>query len=596
MLTVIQARQIVKAFVNDACEVLDMDGYSISLVVVASLPHSFGIPQLSRLIYGTRTIEVSEDFLAQCCAKNSFTPLRIEMYTRVRQFYLLLHPDECRGRDCLIESLYFACALTAIKGLEITITPELLKGDFCANVERALKEIFNIEATLVQTPTEPFNGAHFYIARMTDDSVQRYLNRYFPSHKRMFKATLREGDKGTKSNPFDNVYQLVDFIKQMEVDAHNADALLQDIEAQKYYYDSVYGRFRIHWASPFVAQYVNFLPAHAFFVNQMNTGFFSLKPNLYRHKFLYRGQSDSYEGIPCVPNLFRSEKHNSERNYLEYLIFFQEMELLIRSHPLVQLLESGVELLHDVFKIRTNYDGLAQHYYNKSSFLDLSSDIEVMEFFATTDYDKDNDIYMPHTDTNGLGVIYSYELCYPGAFQGHSGYELKTIGKQLFMRPGAQCGYLLQMEKDVDFKALPEVTAFYFRHDPDVAKEIFRKCHNGDDFFADDILQNAWKDRFRARRDNRVVSRKTVILNALRNETTPDDIISQLAAINISVDDYEPRFTDDELNSFYNELRNGWWLRFCDDIHFYGAEDELYRQALREIPNDPRYKWAFGDK
>lgn len=38
------------------------------------------------------------------------------------------------------------------------------------------------------------------------------------------------------------------------------------------------------------------------------------------------------------------------------------------------------------------------------------------------------------------------------------------------------------------------------------------------------------------------------------------------------------------------------WYSFCDNIHFYGPEDELYREELRNLPNRDEYKWAFSRK
>lgn len=267
------------------------------------------------------------------------------------------------------------------------------------------------------------------------------------------------------------------------------------------------------------------------------------------------------------------------------------MELLINSHPLVRLLGSGVELLKDTFRIRMNAMGLCQHYYNKSRFLDLTSDLEVMKFFATTDYK--NEKYFPHTDTSNLGVIYCYELQYPTAFQQHSGYALKTIGKQMFMRPGAQCGFLLDMSYGVDLKKLPEVTTIYFRHDPKISEEIFNRSKSGEEYFATDLLQHAWNDRFRKRSNDRVVSIRTVEYNAKINNTTVDDIKQKLRELQIEVDDYIPSFSSEEMNIFYNDIKNGWWDDFCSDIHFYGAEDELYRQAMRNLPMNSAYSSVF---
>jgi len=121
----------------------------------------------------------------------------------------------------------------------------------------------------------------------------------------------------------------------------------------------------------------------------------------------------------------------------------------------------------------------------------LTSDLEVMKFFATTDYDGKSDKYDPHLDIDELEGIYCYELQYPTVFQQHCGYSLKTIGKQMFMRPGTQCGFLLQMEQGVDLKTLPKVTSVYFRHNLVVSEEIFRKSKNGEEYFATDILQMA---------------------------------------------------------------------------------------------------------
>lgn len=583
-----QAIEIAKAFLKDTIEFMGIVGNTINIVTNPTLPSINGIPQHATIDAATNTITLSELFLTECCQKNGFTPLRIEIYAKVRMLYFNYYPNELRGGDIVMESLYFATALALLKGLPV---PEL-PHDYFSHVIRVLKKEFNVEAVVFQMPTELYSEIHFYQIRLSESEAKLYQNRYFPVPAR---STVKSfGEKGSKVNPFDNVYDAIDYIRQLEENAHSSDNLLQDIEQQKYFYDLQQGRYRIHWATPFVSQYVNNFPVRSFMVNQMDTGRFSFKPNLYRRKFLFRGQSKSYEGSPCVPNLFRDKEHNKKKYFLEYLIFSQEMELLIRTHPLVRLLESGIELLHDTFCFRMNTQGLTQHYYNKSTFLDLTSDLEVMKFFATTDYDGKTDKYYPHLDTSELGVIYCYELQYPTAFQQHKGYSLKTIGKQMFMRPGSQCGFLLQMEQGVDLKTLPEVTSIFFRHNSAISEEIFRESSNGEEYFATDILQMAWKDRLCQRRDNRIVSRKTVEYNAAMNGETVETITQKLKEIDICVDDYVPSFTSDELDIYFDSIRNGWWDVFCNDIHFYGAEDELYRQALKEIPQDSRYKRAFG--
>ena len=581
MVTQQQAMQMANAFKEDACLFMDMNPSSIHLELTPLSNIPKGISPFTTVEPAYNKIYLIEDIVSACCGRSGFTPLRGDVYCKVRYLYLLKNPHKAIKNELLKSALAYSLALMMLKGLKVS---NVIISPLKEFVKQIFKEEFNIGVTLISED-------EFCRARMDNNSELQYLNSFYPQFKKSTVERLNAGDKGTKENPFDNVYEAVDYIREMERKAHDKDFLLQEIEQQKFFYDLEYHCFRIHWASSYVSQYKNLFPTRTFFFNQMKTAWFSIKPNLYGHKFLYRGQSDHYEGKPCVPNLFRNEKNNKEKDYIEFLIFSQEMELLIKTHPLVKLFEQGIELLHDSFQIRINYEGLAQHYYNKSRMLDLSSDLEVMKFFATTNYVDEN--YVPCTDTSRLGVIYCYELQYPGAFGQHKGYALKTIGKQIFMRPGAQCGFLLDMEYGVDFKNLPEVIALYFKHDPKISEEIFAQSNNGKAYFSEDSLQHAWDDRLRERMKNGVISRKAAELNAARNNTTIENVIGMLKSKKITVDDFIPEFTAEELDKYYESIQKGWWNDFCDDIHFYGAEDELYRQTLKDLPQCPEYRWAF---
>ncbi len=50
-------------------------------------------------------------------------------------------------------------------------------------------------------------------------------------------------------------------------------------------------------------------------------------------------------------------------------------------------------------------------------------------------------------------------------------------------------------------------------------------------------------------------------------------------------DEFIPEFTAEELDNYYDLIQKGWWDEFCEDIHFYGAEDELYRQTVPVLYN-----------
>lgn len=127
-----------------------------------------------------------------------------------------------------------------------------------------------------------------------------------------------------------------------------------------------------------------------FIMTRLQSGRYSLKPNLRNRAYLFRGQNTFFD--PSKPSLFRS---GAQRFLLES-IAYQEMFYTIYSHPLVQLLDAGINLQGCSFPIEMNLYGLTQHYYNKTSLMDLTSSIDVAKFFAVTDYDSQSDRYAPH--------------------------------------------------------------------------------------------------------------------------------------------------------------------------------------------------------
>ena len=50
--------------------------------------------------------------------------------------------------------------------------------------------------------------------------------------------------------------------------------------------------------------------------------------------------------------------------------------------------------------------------------------------------------------------------------------------------------------------------------------------------------------------------------------------------------------TEEELNSYYNMMPDE-WNRICDCIHIPGDKDGKLKDALRNLPDDARYSWAF---
>lgn len=603
--------QVAQAFVKDACHYLAMDSDTIRIIYAPKLEPLNGMPQIITVLDDDDTIVISDDLVNQCRATGC-CQLRFQMYIAARFISERRKGKSAQWMQHIQDNVRYSISLMLLKGLSI---PGLtLDTQLKEDILKTFKSEFGFSGEVFELSNIQMNGSFMKI-RLDNDSERAFLNKVAVKTKFTGKS-LKSGEKGTKENPFDNINQAVEYLAKIENEAYEDDNTMKEIAQLGYYYDLNEQHFKIAWASPYVAHTRNNFGEHAFVMSQMepldhkrpDIYFFSLKPNMYKRKFLYRGQSDHYEGFPCVPNLFRNPEQNAKRDFLDPLIFSQEMELLIKSHPIVQMLEQGIELLHDKFRIRMHYIGIAQHYYNKTPYLDLTSNLEVAKFFATTNYDATHDCYTPNTDTSRTGVIYYYELKYPDAFQQHhiytsrtfgkqmfqtSEYALKTIGKQVFLRSGLQNGFLLEMEQEVDFKTLPEVKAVYFKHNVDISEEIFRKSGQGKKYFAEDILQHAWHDRLKERYQNRVVSREAVRLNVSRNKgETEKTIIAKLKDRGIEVDNYVPKFSEEELSSFYQDI-DQWWEDFCSDIHFGDAEDELYRETMKQLRHDPKYSKYF---
>ncbi len=590
-----QAAKIVEAFKTEACDALKIDPLSINIEYVSDIR----IPGTT--ISNDNLILVNKLFLGHCITNKSTTPLRLNIYAMVRLIYIKrekISLSNLTNKEATHDSFRYASALAVIKGINLTETPIIP----LAEIKDTIKSEFGLNGEFVKSRLKASNGFEPYYFRLDKNDTLKEHNSYTTISKSTVKD-LAEGDQGSISNPFENINDAVCYLQRIEKEAYYADNFLQYVSTKGYFYDTNRSQFRITWAAPYVAHMKNDFPKHSFVLSEMaplhlhklDDAYYSFKPNLYGRKFLYRGQNYHYPNSPCVSNLFRDAKHNEARNYLDFLIFSQELELLMKSHPLIQQLEKGVEILHYTFKIRMHYPGLAQHYYNKSRFLDLTSDIDVMKFFATTGYDSKTDKYYPFKDVSRTGVIYYYELQFPEAFQQHlQGYALKTIGKQIFMRSGSQRGFLLDMEPNIDFKRLKEVKALYFKHDPEISEEIFKNSNEGQDYFAEDLLEHAWHNRMKQRFEAKVVSKKAVEYNvSLNSGETVDSITKKLNDRGITVDDYIPHFTEEEMSVYYQSIKDGWWDRFCDDIYFQGGDGELYREEMKNIPNIKAYQKAF---
>lgn len=453
-----------------------------------------------------------------------------------------------------------------------------------------------------------------------------FIKAYIPSNinrpdstikcKEPLSVALENNRLGTKEHPFRNIYDAADYLKRKEINLVKSDP------DQKIFDDNIPHasfNFYSHLTVPEVdthapAFYPSPISGHSFVVNRLfglhskRDNLYSLKPNLYRQRLLFRGQHEDFwdnanHCYTCKPSLYRVPK----ACYIEDNIWTNELEVIIRTHPLVKMFDAGINLLGKEFVFEQAIYGLSQHYYNKTALLDLTSDIEAVKFFAVTKYK--NGVYSPYIidedkARNDIGVIYYYRLDAGNSFQmkylNGRKYELSTIGMQVFKRSGAQSGFLLHMDEELDLNDLPEVGKIYFRHDDRIAKDIFEKNGGAEHFLPkEDILDKIWKPRAIDRdiHRNLVVSKAALRLNHKLNNSARKSmrvLQEELRRFGIKVKNYQPAFHSDLLDEYYQDIKNGWWQdEFCKPIYFFGPDGPYFKDALLNLPQREEYKEYF---
>ncbi len=580
-------KDIIQAHIVDACEWLNMDASNIG-IRIDNLDNMF-LPYI--LSEAEDTIYFKASFLEQYSNAKQYTPIRHATYCLVRQIWQRKNGQNPLHETSLEDSTSFAIALELVQGLMLDYR---VAEPFKERIEHILKNELNFDA-FCQKGTHPESKSEVYFAKLFPNNATKEFKVLTKLRTSDFPGDMM----GTKEQPFEDINAACSYICKLEDELYGDDYVLRHIAQMKYFYSTdpsgKDGQFRIPFAYPFVSMYKNNFPKNAFIFNQNKSGKFVFKPNLYKRKFLFRGQTRDYP--TCTPSMFRDP---NQCYFLEENIFQNEMMCLILQHPLVKLLDQGVELLHDKFSLLTNLGGLTQHYYNKTSFLDLTSDMEAMRFFATNNYDWETDTYTPMTDENELGVIYLYSLNMPNAFQRQRNEcHLSVIGKQVFSRPGSQHGFLFQMSKGIDFKTLPEVRCIYFRHNANISKQISNMTKQGKSLFPVDALEIAYKEQLQLYRKQKIVSTNAVRMNLEYNITkeTYESICRKLDNLyGIRVDkSLSPDFTKEQLHSYYQDIKNGWWESYCKDLYFYGAECNAYKEELLQIEKREEYKWAFKE-
>lgn len=176
-----------------------------------------------------------------------------------------------------------------------------------------------------------------------------------------------------------------------------------------------------------------------------------------------------------------------------------------------------------------------------------------------------------------------------------NGEQLSTIGLQVFPRSGEQKGFLYQCNKNTNFNELPQLNAFQFKHNADIAKKIYKQMDGEKVLFPHDVLQTCWGKKLR---NKDLVSLDAIKINLTRNkEETIESIRIKLKEYyNIEVGNYKPALTANELQEYYEAVKNEClWENFCNQIHIPDDKSGKMMSDLLDVPNKPEYEWAFKE-
>ena len=65
-------------------------------------------------------------------------------------------------------------------------------------------------------------------------------------------------------------------------------------------------------------------------------------------------------------------------------------------------------------------------------------------------------------------------------------------------------------------------------------------------------------------------------------------------ALGFDIKDYIPSFTNEELEEYYDAVKKkNFWDDFCNQIHIPGDKLGNMMKELLDLPNNPKYRWAF---
>ncbi|WP_321469296.1 FRG domain-containing protein [Halarcobacter sp.] len=249
--------------------------------------------------------------------------------------------------------------------------------------------------------------------------------------------------------------------------------------------------------------------------------------------FLYRGENSNNRPT-CKPTLFRNL--NAEK---KLILILKKYEFLyaIKTHPLTKEFRDRYFLTSypkfPNYKLKLDYEAIAQHYGFITSHLDLTRDKNVAMFFMTSKYISEEKRYIPISDNSKKGILYTYDFKF-----GVGKHSINPIGFQPFSRPDKQKAFSMIFNKNVDFNSFDFVQKEEHILSKDFCEKYYEMFEGGSRLFPIDEVSEVSE----VIKDSDYISKDSIELYSMTSKMSQKSIIKILKQNKISITDNKYSF------------------------------------------------------
>lgn len=263
--------------------------------------------------------------------------------------------------------------------------------------------------------------------------------------------------------------------------------------------------------------------------------------------FLYRGENSNYRPA-CKPTLFRNLK--AEEKLISILKKYEFLHA-IKNHPLTKEFKNRYFLTNyskfPNYKLKLDYEAIAQHYGFITNHLDLTRDKDVAMFFMTSKYISEEKKYIPISDNSKKGILYTYDFKL-GIIQGE--HSINPIGFQPFSRPDKQKAFSIIFNKNIDFNSFDFVQKEEYILSKDFCEKYYEMFEGGSKLFPIDEVSEVSE----VIKDSDYISKDSIELYSMTSKIPQKLIIKILKQNNISIIDNKYSFNIHSLELYNKNL------------------------------------------